>query len=184
MTSISERFVKVAGAFSARVQAVPAADWERPSPCEGWVARDVVRHLVEWVPGFLSSGAGLDLTPGPSVDRDPAGAWEHLRSQLQGVLDDPVRSKETFSNPHTGDHPVDEAISKFVLGDVLVHTWDLARATGLDETLDPDEVQGMLAGVEAMGDALSESGHYGRRVDVPADADPQTRLIAFTGRQP
>jgi uncharacterized protein (TIGR03086 family) len=72
----------------------------------------------------------------------------------------------------------------FVLGDVLVHTWDLARATGLDETLDADEVHGMLVGMEPLDEMLRQSGQYGPRVDVPADADEQTRLIAFTGRHP
>ena len=184
MSAVAGRFTKVAGAFSERVGAVPAGAWERPAPCEGGVARDVVRHLTDWVPGFLSSGAGIDLPAGPAVDDDPAGAWEHLREQLQAILDDPERAGATFSNPHTGDHPVDEAIGRFVLGDVLVHTWDLARATGLDERLDPDEVHSMLLGIEPMGDALSASGHYGKPVAVPVDADEQTRLIAFTGRRP
>jgi uncharacterized protein (TIGR03086 family) len=72
----------------------------------------------------------------------------------------------------------------FFLGDVLVHTWDLARATGLDEALDPEEVTRMLHGLEPLDEVLRASGHFGPKVDVPADADEQTRLIAFTGRQP
>jgi uncharacterized protein (TIGR03086 family) len=72
----------------------------------------------------------------------------------------------------------------FILGDVLVHTWDLARATGQDETLDPDEVHRMRAGLEQMGDMLSQSGHYDKAVAVAADADEQTRLLALTGRHP
>lgn len=47
MTEIAARFEKVAAAFTARVEAVPADAWERAARCEGWVARDVVRHLVE-----------------------------------------------------------------------------------------------------------------------------------------
>ena len=39
-------------------------------------------------------------------------------------------SDRTFSHPQAGDHPLDEAIGMFILGDVLVHTWDLATATG------------------------------------------------------
>jgi hypothetical protein len=45
-------------------------------------------------------------------------------------------------------------------------------------------VHAMLVDVESMGDALSQSGHYGRPVEIPADADEQTRLIAVTGRRP
>jgi uncharacterized protein (TIGR03086 family) len=72
----------------------------------------------------------------------------------------------------------------FFLGDVVVHTWDLARATGLDETLDADVVHDMLVGMEPMDEMLRASGQYGPKVDVAPDADEQTRLIAFTGRQP
>ena len=72
----------------------------------------------------------------------------------------------------------------FFLGDILVHTWDLARATGLDETLDADEVAGMYAGMLPIDEMLRASGQYGARVEVPDQADLQTKLIAFTGRQP
>jgi uncharacterized protein (TIGR03086 family) len=72
----------------------------------------------------------------------------------------------------------------FCIGDVLVHTWDLARATGQDETLDPDEVHGLYEGMLPIDDVLRQSGQYGARVEVPDDADEQTKLIAFTGRQP
>jgi uncharacterized protein (TIGR03086 family) len=70
------------------------------------------------------------------------------------------------------------------MGDVLLHTWDLARATGQDETLDPDEVAMMYEGMLPMDEHLRASGHYGPRVAVPDDADVQTKLIAFVGRQP
>jgi uncharacterized protein (TIGR03086 family) len=181
---ISDRFRKVAGRFTDTVRAVPDDAWGRPTPCDGWVARDVVRHLVVWVPPFLSAGAGVELPNGPSVDDDPVAAWEALNAGLQAVLDDPSASAGEFYNEHTGRHRLDDAIGMFILGDVLVHTWDLARATGLDETLDPDEVHHMLVGIEPLGDVLSQSGHYAPRVEVPADADEQTKLLAFTGRHP
>jgi hypothetical protein len=38
--------------------------------------------------------------------------------------------------------------------------------------------------MEPMDLILRQSGQYGPRVDVPDDADEQTRLIAFTGRHP
>ena len=66
----------------------------------------------------------------------------------------------------------------------MIHTWDLARATGQDETIDPEMAVGMLAGMEPIDEMLRGSGHYGPRVTVAEDADVATRLIAFTGRQP
>ena len=89
-----------------------------------------------------------------------------------------------FSHSQAGTHPLDRAIIGFILGDVLVHTWDLARATGQDETLDPAEVRRMREGLEPMSDALSKSGHYNLPVAVPAGADEQTRMLALTGRNP
>lgn len=183
-TAVATRFSRVAAAFTARVEGVPDGGWERPSPCEGWAARDVVRHLVEWVPAFLATGTGSELPAGPSPDDDPAGAWAHLRDHVQRLLDDPTSAASSFSHPMAGSHRLDDAIARFVLGDVLVHTWDLARATGQDERLDADEVRAMLQGIEPMGDALSKSGHYGVPVPVAGDADEQARLLACTGRTP
>ena len=53
MSEISERYRKVAAAFTQRAEAVPDDAWDNPAPCEGWVARDIVGHLVEWLPAFF-----------------------------------------------------------------------------------------------------------------------------------
>jgi uncharacterized protein (TIGR03086 family) len=179
----AEHYKKVATDFDRRVIAVPPTAWENPAPCDGWVARDVVRHLVEWVPGFFSSFAALDLGAMPSVDEDPVAAWRALDRALRAALDDSdvaFREFDMHGTPYTVEHAVDQ----FVSGDLVVHAWDLARATGLDEALDPEEVHAMLVGMEPMDEMLRQSGHYGPKVTVPDDADEQTRLIAFTGRQP
>ena len=74
-----------------------------------------------------------------------------------------------------------------VLGDVVVHTWDLARATGLDESLDADIVTEMLIGMQPIDDMLRQSGHYGPKVDGrrrrrrPDEADRVHRPHALTG---
>lgn len=183
MSHTADRFRALADGFNRRVEAVPADRWDAPAPCEGWVARDVVRHLVEWVPGFFA-GSAVRFPQLPSVDADPAGAWAGLAAAVQAALDDP----EAAAGPVTsraGTHTVETAFAMFVLPDVLVHTWDLARAVGLDERLDQDEVRGLLAGLGQVDEEmLVASGQYGRRVPVADDADDQTRLIAMTGRDP
>ena len=178
------RYRRVAGEFSARVEAVTAGDWTRPSPCQGWVASDVVRHLVEWVPAFFADAGGPALPKAPPPDADPADAWRSLNSAIQAALDDPDRAASLIDHPHVGPRRFDEAIGQFVLPDVFIHTWDLARATGQDETLEPGLVHELLVGMEPLDEMLRASGQYGPRVHVPVDADEQTRLIAFTGRQP
>ena len=184
MSEIAERYERVASRFTDRARSVPAGAWDRPAPCEGWVARDVVRHLVEWFPAFLSAAGGPSLPAGPPVDDDPAAAWVTMSDGIQSLLDDPAASDTEIHHPQAGSHRLEDAVATFFLGDVLIHTWDLARATGLDEHLDPDVVHDMLIGMEPLDEVLRASGQYGPRVAVTPDADEQTRLIAFTGRTP
>jgi uncharacterized protein (TIGR03086 family) len=180
---MAQRYRNVAERFSRRVREVPAGAWGNPAPCEGWVARDVVRHLVEWVPSFLPAEAGVDGEAIPPVEDDPVGAWEALDGALQAALDNPAVAAAEFDS-RAGRHTVEGAIGMFILPDILVHTWDLARAAGLDETLDAGEVHDLFVGMEPHDEMLRQSGHYGPRIEVPADADEQTKLIAFTGRRP
>jgi uncharacterized protein (TIGR03086 family) len=184
MSENAQRYRRVASGFTQRVNAVHGDAWSRPAPCEGWVALDIVRHLVEWVPHFLADGAGVTLTVGPSVDADPVGAWLSLSDGIQSLLDDPDQASRIFDHPHVGRHRLDDAVMSFVLNDVLIHTWDLARATGQDETLEPTEVARMFDGMHEIDALLRESGQYGPKVAVAADADVQTQLIAFLGRRP
>lgn len=183
MSDAAERYRKVAAAFTERVQAVPAGAWDAPTPCEGWVARDVVRHLVEWLPAFFFGTWGIDAPALPSVEEDPVGAWVALDRTIQGALDDPAVARSERET-RMGRSSFEDTIDMICTGDVLIHTWDLARATGLDESLDPDEVHRMLVGAEPLDEALRSSGHYGPRVEVPAAADEQAQLLAFLGRRP
>jgi uncharacterized protein (TIGR03086 family) len=139
--------------------------------------------MVEWMPGFFLGSTGVEIPKGPSVDKDPAGAWEALSDALQAAVDDPEIAAREF-DMRVGRYSLEQAVATFCIGDVLVHTWDLARATGLDETLDPDEVRQLYEGMEPIDEILRKSGQYGPRVEVAADADEQTKLIAFTGRHP
>jgi uncharacterized protein (TIGR03086 family) len=188
MTESAERFRVVAAAFSARVDAVPADAWECPAPCEGWVARDVVRHLVEWLPGpgFLLGTFGVDTGPIPSVDADPAAAWSVVRQAIERALDDPAVATRVEDCGPPGRLSLEGAVDMTCTPDVLIHTWDLSRATGQDERLDAAEVHRQLVGIEAMppevDEAMRSSGHYGPRVMVSDDADEQTRLLAIMGR--
>lgn len=181
MTPAENHRLTAAG-FTTRVEGAAPDAWDRPAPCEGWLARDVVRHLIEWPRGFLRHGAGVTLPEGPSVDDDPVAAWQAHVDALQALLDDPASEAISYTGP-PGTFPLPQAIDLFYTGDVFLHTWDLARATGQSEALDPDRCAAMLAGMEPMDELLRSSGHYGPKQPVAEDADPVTRLMAFIGRQ-
>jgi uncharacterized protein (TIGR03086 family) len=189
MTEIADRFRRVADGLTRTIAAVPDDAWVYPSPCEGWDARDVVRHLVEWLPGpgYLLGTFGVETRPIPSVDDDPAGAWAAVRDAIQDGLDDPAVAGRIEDCGPPGTLSFEAAVDMTCTPDVLVHTWDLARAADVDVALDAEEVARQAAGIAAMPPAVDEamraSGHYGPRVEVPEDADDLTRVLAFNGRR-
>ena len=178
----AERHREIGRVFTDRVRGTRS--WDAPAPVSGWVARDVVRHLVEWLPAFLAGGSTVRLPAVPSVDDDPVGAWQAHVDAVQSLLDDPGTAGLTLANPHIGAFPLDRAIDQFYTSDVFMHTWDLARATGQDDRLNPWFCASLLAGMEPMEDVIRSSGQYGPRVPVPGDADAQTRMLGFIGRDP
>lgn len=174
----------VSGLFGDLARSATPDSWSNQSPVAEWKAHDVVGHLVEWFPAFLESGAGIVLPKGPAAAEDPVGAWEQHAAAVQELLDDPATPNRMLSNPHLGEIPLDQAIANFYTSDVFMHTWDLARATGQSVALDEDRCAAMLAGMEPMDEMLRQSGQYGPKVEVPADASAQDRLMAFIGRDP
>jgi len=182
VSEYAESWREVAAGFTRRAEAVPSDAWDNPAPCEGWVARDIVRHMVEWMPWMVLTPIGIEPSF-PSVDEDPLGAWRALDGAVQGTLDDPETAKREIEM-RMGTFTVEQCVDQFCTGDVFLHTWDLARATGGDERLDPARVHDMFVGMEPLDAVLRDSGQFGPRVAVPDDADEQTKLIAFIGRQP
>jgi uncharacterized protein (TIGR03086 family) len=178
----AERHRETGQAFTDRVRGTRS--WDVPAPVAGWTARDVVRHLTDWLPPFLAAGTGIRLPAGPSVDDDPVGAWQAQYDAVQALLDDPATAEVVLSNQHIGEVPLDRAIDQFYTADVFMHTWDLARATGQDDRLDADFCAHLLAGMEPIEEVMRSSGQYGARVPVKDDADAQTRLLGFIGRDP
>jgi uncharacterized protein (TIGR03086 family) len=184
MSEQSDRYRKVSAGFTRRVDEVPAGAWDNPAPVEGWATRDVVGHLVEWLPAFFFEKWSIPNPDHPSVGDDPAGAWKVIQQTFQDALDDPAIAEQVQEDPRMGPMTFAACFDMIGTNDIFLHTWDLARAAGLDETLDPDEVHRLFVDMEPMDEMLRASGQYGPRVPVPDDADEQTKLIAFIGRQP
>ena len=181
MSEISERFRTLAAAFTDRVEAVPGDRWESPSPCEGWTARDVVRHMIGNVDLFF--GFVDEQRPsGASVDDDPAAAWAEARDAMQAALDDPDLGGREYDG-FFGRTTLAQSVDRFLGVDLVVHSWDLARATGGDEKLDPDAVHEVFEALQPMDEQLRAPQAFGPKLEPPAGADEQTRLLAFLGRR-
>jgi uncharacterized protein (TIGR03086 family) len=182
MTEISERYRKRSQEFADTVAAVPDDRWSNQSPCEDWTARDVVRHVAQ-TPGMFFGMIDAEYPEPPSVDEDPEAAFASARKTMQDALDDPAVAQTEFDG-FFGRTTFEKAVDRFVNFDLVVHRWDLARATGLDETMPPEEVDRLSDEIAGFGDAARSPGVFGPVVDVPPDADPQSALLGQLGRRP
>ncbi|MDV7084622.1 TIGR03086 family protein [Rhodococcus sp. IEGM 248] len=184
MTSTTEtpaaHYRDLAAKFTKRVESVPAERWDDASPCDGWTARDVVRHVID-TQRYIVTVVDLELPEPPSVDEDPVAAWAATRDGMQEILNDPALVSREYDG-HFGRTDLGKTIDSFYCFDLVVHGWDLARATGLDETIPAGDLTWVGGVAEQMGESIRTAGVCGPAVDVPADADEQTRVLAFLGR--
>jgi uncharacterized protein (TIGR03086 family) len=182
MANTAERYRANTAEFSKRVEAVPADRWENQSPCADWTARDVVSHMVD-ASGMFLGFIDRKLPPAPSVQEDPVAAWASARDAVQACLDDPATAQQEFDGM-LGRSTFEAAAARFLVPDALVHTWDLARATGLDENIDEQEAAAALETYKGLGDAVRSPRVFGPEIPAPPNADAQIRLLTFAGRQP
>jgi uncharacterized protein (TIGR03086 family) len=168
------------------VAGVRPEQWTAPTPLE-WDVRALVNHVVAgnlWA-AELAAGRSIDdvgdSLDGDVLDGDPLAAYDAsvqaaaAAFEAPGALDAPCA---VSYGPVPGSV---YAGHRFI--DVLIHGWDLAVATGQDATIDADLVEACLAVVEPQAEQLRASGSFGDQVRIPADADPQTRLLAMLGRR-
>ncbi|MEB4210528.1 maleylpyruvate isomerase family mycothiol-dependent enzyme [Mycobacterium sp. 94-17] len=153
-------------------EAVVAANgkWDRPSPCDAWSARDVLEHVIGFHDVLLLRPLGLK----PFRPRDdPQTRWQLTYESLAEALESGAATR------------LDEyRLIPNLTRDVLVHTWDLARAVGADDRLDPGCCEVFYAGLPADPQALLASGMFNAPVRASDDIDVQARLLARLGRNP
>ena len=189
IAEIRDRYVRRAAAFEALVAGTGPDHWASPSPCADWDARGVVGHIVDMHAAMLAP-LGRGLTAAPSVAVDPLAAFRAARDDVLALLSDPdVACREISSpmGPTTAAEHVDQVVSE----DLVAHGWDLARATGQDDTIDPAELERMWPAVQGIPEVMRVPGAFGPGivvfgpvVEVPADAPIQQRVLGLLGRDP
>jgi uncharacterized protein (TIGR03086 family) len=182
VNEIAARIGHLSDRFETLIAEVAPGDWDNQSPCSEWTARDVVRHLVE-VHQMMLRPLERTLSPAPSVDDDPLGAFRAARADVAAVLADRELSTTAYDGLF-GHAVVEETIDNFLGFDLSIHGWDLATATGQSYEIEGPELARLTSQVEHLGDALRTPGVCGPPVEVPADSSAQDKLIALLGRDP
>jgi uncharacterized protein (TIGR03086 family) len=157
------------------------------TPCEGWSVQQALNHTLGagWM--FTKVNEGEQVSPpspdGPDlVGANPAAAVRELAqanaASWRAAGLDGERTYPFGTFPAQGGLMIN-------IGEVAIHAWDVAQATGAPVSVDSDVATMLLAFYEQMPmDQFRAGGAFGAEVQVAADDTPATRILAFLGRQP
>jgi len=195
MSENSDRFARVSAGFLARIEAVPADRWDNPTPCPNWTARQVVAHVINEQRRVLATVrrtepkdlygvpvVEMGVVPQVTEQADLAAAWREIGLGLVDAIDDPASADAELPTP-VGPLPF-AAMADALPEDVLIHSWDLARATGGDELLDQEAVAHIYEKFKPLDEALRQPWAFGPKLTPPPGADLQTEFLCFVGRRP
>jgi len=180
-TDVQDRYRRVAEGFEVAVKAATPDKWAAQSPCEKWKARDVVAHVVAGHRGVIAGVRGGESEP-MDAGEDPEQAWEEATLAIDEITGDSEALATEIDGP-TGKMAAGQIIDRFVTMDLLVHTWDLARAVGAPERLDEDSISRAFETLKPMDAMIRAPYVFGPKLDPPADADLQTEFLYFLGRR-
>jgi uncharacterized protein (TIGR03086 family) len=185
-TKTRELFAGALGHFGSLVHQVPAGGWTAPTPCTDWDVRALVHHLaneISWTVPLLGGRSVAevgDSLSGDLLGADPVESWDGAAAQALAAVTADGAMELTI---HLSRRDVSGADYTFeVFNDLAIHGWDLARAIGADETIDPAFVAIIDERVGPVIADLKASGQYGDEIEPPDGADAQTRLLAMFGR--
>jgi uncharacterized protein (TIGR03086 family) len=174
------------------VSGIGAADLSRPTPCPNYDVAGLVDHLVE--AGRRAAALGRGQVPPPGDDSahvalsDAPGQLRQAAEDAAQAWGDDSRLSATFTMPW-GEEYTGPTLVDMYLAELAAHAWDLARATGQIDELDPSIAVAALEGARAMikpeyRNMVERGSPFGDEVPPPPGADDWERLAAFMGRDP
>lgn len=180
MSEILDRYGRIADAFGDRLRGVSQGQWEAATPCTDWNVGDLVAHVVTTQRRVLAAATGGEAEEAnKSAELGPQ--WDEANAAVRRALADPDTASTVVSGMF-GEQPFESLVSRLLCADTLLHTWDLARATGQDEQLDPGAVDAAIAFLTPIDDAIRRPGGFAPKIEPPSGADAQTSLLCFCGR--
>jgi len=182
MSEISDRYEAVAAGFATRVAGIAPEQWSKTTPCTEWTVRDLVAHVVGVHRNVVSS-LGESGSGEVDAEGDLGRQFGEVRAEVEAALTDHGRAEKVVSGMF-GEQPFESLVSRLLCADTLIHTWDLARATGQPEALDIRGVEKAAEFLTPIDEAIRRPGGFSAKIEPPEGADAQTRLLNFAGRAP
>jgi uncharacterized protein (TIGR03086 family) len=163
-----------------------------PTPCPDYTVGDLVEHIGGLTTAFTMAARKDTAAAGPPRPGDASRLEPGWRQRIGADL---VELAEAWRDPAAwtgmtqagGVHLPGEVAGLVALDELVVHGWDLARATGQPfEPGDPTlhAVHGFVAQFCGPGSEQQREGLFGPEVATPPDAPLLDRVIGMTGRDP
>jgi uncharacterized protein (TIGR03086 family) len=186
MSSVDD-IARAVAVFQEQAAATSPDDLSRPTPCEGWDVRTLVGHVVGLYDGFAGAlhGDRVDLVAASAdVGDAPARAIDRAAQTMLTAWREPGALDRTLAT-NIRDMPAALA-TRIVIGDSLLHAWDLAHALGRDVSMPTDLADAQLTMMQEYYDpaARGPGKGFALAVECPADASVEARLVALSGRDP
>jgi len=169
----------------AVVRGVKPDRLDAPTPCGDWTVRHLLDHLLEWGPALAAAGRRAEpAASGRKAEPVQAGQdLEAVYDDLVTAWSDPAAWEGTTRVGGPQELPA-AMIGGMVLAEVVVHGWDLARATGQEVDWDPGLLEVVHREIAATAEMGREMGIYGPPVPVDGSEPVLARALGLTGRDP
>ncbi|MEV5574607.1 TIGR03086 family metal-binding protein [Spirillospora sp. NPDC052269] len=184
-------FGPAAEAIIAVFREVPDDRLDAPTPCSGWDVRTAVNHVIFWNGRAADAAAKAKPDPaGPPEDHDFTAepGWADRFAEQAAVSARAWQAPDawTGNTSLSGAEPGMPAtmIGSMMVGEWVLHAWDVATALGLELEVAPGLVEYCYDGLSAIAEMGRQHGAFGPEVAVPEDAPLLDRTIGLSGRDP
>ncbi|CAL9279150.1 MULTISPECIES: TIGR03086 family metal-binding protein [unclassified Streptomyces] len=170
------------------VRAIPDEALSAPTPCGEYDVRRLLAHLHQVVVNFQSLAAKRDVDfSAEAEDVCLRPGWRDVLTAETAALVDAWGAPGAEEGTTGAMGLPAGVVGRMVLGDLVIHAWDLARATGQEYAPDPAVVDDVLEAFQQLAPTGRAMGAFGPEHPLPdagAGASPWERLLALTGRDP
>lgn len=156
-----------------------------PTPCATFKVRDVFSHMIggasQFAPQLRGQAPAGPVDPASLTDAERLAALRAAMEELLAAAKSPGALGRTVQLPF-GKVPGD-VLARFLTVDGMVHTWDIATATGQEYDPPEDLVASVLASAhDLIAPEMRDEDTFAAATPVPDTAPAIVRLVAFTGR--